>query len=86
MQHFFIFLAIRNLNWTTHELFFSLNQQLSIWPFGRRDMGQIKVLTLGKISDNIIWCARDVVFKDLFSVFALATILFRGVKPFEQFW
>ena len=36
MQHFFTFLAPRNLNRTTLELFFSLNQRLSIRPFGRR--------------------------------------------------
>ena len=36
MQHFFTFLAPRNLNRTTLELFFSLNQRLSIWPLGGR--------------------------------------------------
>ena len=36
MQHFFTFLAPRNLNRETLKLFFSLNQWLSIWPFGRR--------------------------------------------------
>ena len=30
-------LTPQNLNRTTLELFFSLNQRLSIWPFGRRD-------------------------------------------------
>ena len=36
MQHFFTFLAPRNHNRKTLELFFSLNQRLSIRPFGRR--------------------------------------------------
>ena len=36
MQHLFTFLAPRNLNRKTLELFLSLNQRLSIWPFGRR--------------------------------------------------
>ena len=36
MQHLFTFLAPRNLNLKTLELFFSLNQRLSIWSFGRR--------------------------------------------------
>ena len=36
MQHLFAFLAPRNLNLKTLELFFSLNQRLSIWLFGRR--------------------------------------------------
>ena len=36
MQHLFTFLAPRNLNRETLELFFLLNQQLSILPFGRR--------------------------------------------------
>ena len=36
MQHFFTFLAPRNVNQMTLELFFSLNQGLSIQPFGRR--------------------------------------------------
>ena len=38
MHHLFTFLVPRNLNRTTLELFFSLNQRLSIWPFGRRDV------------------------------------------------
>ena len=38
MQHFFTFLAPRNLNRKTLELFFSLNQRLSIRPFGRREL------------------------------------------------
>ena len=37
MQHFLTFLASRNLNRTTLELFFSLNQWFSIWPLRRRD-------------------------------------------------
>ena len=37
VQHFFTFLAPRNLNRKTLKLFFSLNQRLSIRPFGRHD-------------------------------------------------
>ena len=36
MQPLFTFLAPQNLNQKTLELFFSLNQRLSIWPFGWR--------------------------------------------------
>ena len=46
MQHLFTFLAPRNLNRTTLELFFSLNQRLSIWPFGRRAQAEYSNITL----------------------------------------
>ena len=49
MQHLFTFLAPQNLNPKTLELFFSLNQRLSIWPFGRHVQANWRYFT------NIKW-------------------------------
>ena len=56
MQHLFTFLAPRNLNRKTLELFFSLNQRLSIWPFGRRVQG---ALVYGLIYDIPGWRSNE---------------------------
>ena len=61
MQHFFTFLAPRNLKRTTLELFFSLNQWLSIRPFGRRDL-VLKNIFL-KQNNNFIDLAKVIGFK-----------------------
>ena len=51
MQYFFTFLAPRNLNRTTLELFFSLNQRLSICPFGRR----VYAMSKGRETNNTLY-------------------------------
>ena len=49
MQHLFTFLAPPNLNQVAEEtlkLFLSLNQWLTIWPFGRRVNGKRWVMNI----------------------------------------
>ena len=58
MQHFLTLLAPRNLNRTTLKLFFSLNQRLSIRPFGRR--GYCQFLYVSLYPANIL-CPKNVV-------------------------
>ena len=64
MQYFFTFLAPRNLNRKTLKLFFSLNQRLSIRPFGRRVVAIL--ITLEYIVQHLatMTCSHLKVFRD----------------------